>query len=67
MNQDKEAMIVLALGILFCLIIIIASNSKDNSASQIVNQSKDGKALIQYGLLLIDTKAENKESLKNGY
>jgi hypothetical protein len=31
MNQDIEAVIVLVLGILFCLIIVIASNSTDNS------------------------------------
>ncbi|MGA7368242.1 MAG: hypothetical protein WBX01_03870 [Nitrososphaeraceae archaeon] len=54
MSQDKEAMIVLALGILFCLIIISASYSTDHSASQIVDQWNDEGAAVQYGLILID-------------
>jgi hypothetical protein len=62
MNQDKEAMIVLALGILFCLIIIITSYSTDNSTSQIVDKWNDERASNQYGLFLIDLKAENKDN-----
>jgi preprotein translocase subunit SecG len=62
MNQDKEAMIVLALGILFCLIIIIISYSTDNSTSQIVDKWNGERASNQYGLFLIDLKAENKDN-----
>jgi hypothetical protein len=62
MNQDKEAMIVLALGILFCLIIIIASYSTDNSTSQIVDNWNGERASIPYGSFLIDSKAENKDN-----
>lgn len=62
MNQDKEAMIVLALGILFCLIIIITSYSTDNSTSQIVDKWNGERASNQYGLFLIDLKVENKDN-----
>lgn len=62
MNQDKEAMIVLALGILFCLIIIITSYSTDNSTSQIVDKWNGERASNQYSLFLIDLKAENKDN-----
>jgi|GEM_PF-1147007 len=62
MNQDKEAMIVLALGILFCLIIIMTSYSTDNSTSQIVDKWNGERASNQYGLFLIDLKAENKDN-----
>jgi hypothetical protein len=62
MNQDKEAMLVLALGILFCLIIIITSYSTDNSTSQIVDKWNGERASNQYGLFLIDLKAENKDN-----
>jgi hypothetical protein len=62
MNQDKEAMIVLALGIFFCLIIIITSYSTDNSTSQIVDKWNGERASNQYGLFLIDLKAENKDN-----
>jgi hypothetical protein len=62
MNQDKEAMIVLALGILFCLIIILTSYSTDNSTSQIVDKWNGERASNQYGLFLIDLKAENKDN-----
>jgi hypothetical protein len=62
MNQDKEAMIVLALGILFCLIIIITSYSTDNSISQIVDKWNGERASNQYSLFLIDLKAENKDN-----
>jgi hypothetical protein len=62
MNQDKEAMIVLALGILFCLIIIIASYSTDNSTSQIVDNWNGERASIPYGSFLIDSKDENKDN-----
>lgn len=62
MNQDKEAMIVLALGILFCLIIIITSYSTDNSTSPIVDKWNGERASNQYGLFLIDLKAENKDN-----
>jgi hypothetical protein len=62
MKQDKEAMIVLALGILFCLIIIITSYSTDNSTSQIVDKWNGERASNQYGLFLIDLKAENKDN-----
>lgn len=61
MNQDKEAMIVLALGILFCLIIIITSYSTDNS-SQIIDKWNGERASNQYGLFLIDLKAESKDN-----
>jgi hypothetical protein len=54
MSQDKEAMIVLVLGILFCLIIIIASYSTDHSTIEIVDQWNDEGATVQHGLLLID-------------
>ena len=57
MNQDKEAMIVLALGMLFCLIIIITSYSTDNSTSQIVDKRNGERASNQYGLFLIDLKS----------
>jgi hypothetical protein len=62
MNQDKEAMLVLALGILFCFIIIITSYSTDNSTSQIVDKWNGERASNQYGLFLIDLKAENKDN-----
>jgi hypothetical protein len=62
MNQDKEAMLVLALGILFCLIIIITSYSTDNSTSQIVDKWNGERGSNQYGLFLIDLKAENKDN-----
>lgn len=62
MNQDKEAMIVLALGILFCLIIIITSYSTDNSTSQIVDKWNVERVSNQYGLFLIDLKADNKDN-----
>ena len=62
MNQDKEAMIVLALGILFCLIIIMTSYSTDNSTSQIVDKWNGEIASNQYGLFLIDLNAENKDN-----
>ena len=55
MSQDKEAMLVLALGILFCLMIIIASYS-DHSTIQIGDQWNDEGAAIQYGLILVDLK-----------
>lgn len=54
MSQDKEAMIVLVLGILFCLIIIIASYSTDHSTIQIVDLWNDEGVAVQYGLILID-------------
>jgi hypothetical protein len=53
MSQDKEAMIVLVLGILFCLIIIIASYSTDHSTIQIIDQLIDEGAAVQYGLILV--------------
>ena len=62
MNQNKEAMLVLALGILFCLIIIITSYSTDNSTSQIVDKWNGERASNQYSLFLIDLKAENKDN-----
>jgi hypothetical protein len=62
MNQDKEAMLVLALGILFCLIIIITSYSTDNSTSQIVDKWNGERASNQYSLFLIDLKAGNKDN-----
>jgi hypothetical protein len=58
MSQDKEAMIVLILGILFCLIIMIASYSTDHSRIPLVDQWKDGGASIQYGLILVDREAK---------
>jgi len=62
MNQDKEAMIVLALGILFCLIIIITSYSTDNSTNQLVDKWNGERTSSQYRLFLIDLKAENKDN-----
>lgn len=58
MSQDKEAMIVLILGILFCLIIVIVSYSTDHSRIPLVDQWKDGGASIQYGLKLVDREAK---------
>jgi hypothetical protein len=42
MNQDTEAVIILVLGMLFCLIIVIASNSTNDST--IIDQLIDGGA-----------------------
>jgi len=54
MSQDKEAMIVLALGFLFCLIIVIASYSTDQSTIQLIDQWMDvGAAAIRYGLTVV--------------
>lgn len=51
MNQDIEALIVLVLGIAFCLIIItIASNSNDRST--VIDQWIDEGAAVQNGLSL---------------
>ncbi|MGH9951654.1 MAG: hypothetical protein ACRD5J_08525 [Nitrososphaeraceae archaeon] len=58
MSQDNEAMIVLILGILFCLIIMIASYSSDHSRISLVDQWKDEGASIQYGLILVDREAK---------
>ncbi len=54
MSQDKEAIIVLILGILFCLIIVAASYSTDHSKIPLVAQWTDGGASVQYGLTLVD-------------
>ena len=54
MSQDKEAMIVLALGFLFCLIIVIESYSTDQSTIQLIDQWMDvGAAAIRYGLTVV--------------
>jgi hypothetical protein len=66
MSQDREAMIVLVLGILFCLIIIIASYSSAHSTIQIIDQRYDEGAAFQYGLALIGLEPENKDNLLNG-
>lgn len=58
MSQDKEAIIVLILGILFCLIIVTASYSTDNSKIPLVDQWTDGDASVQYGLTLVDREAK---------
>ena len=51
MNQDIEALLVLVLGIAFCLTIItIAPNSNDRSA--VIDQWFDEGAAVQNGLLL---------------
>ena len=64
MNQDEEALIVLALGILFCLIIIIASYSTDNSTIQMGDQQyAEGEAMIQDSLMLFNLEAGNKVNL----
>lgn len=64
MNQDEEALIVLALGILFCLIIIIASYSTDNSTIQMGDQRyAEGEAMIQDSLMLFNLEAGNKVNL----
>ncbi len=66
MNQDKEAIVVLALGILFCLMIIIASYFTDHSTIQIDGQWNYEGAAIQYGLILADLEAENKGNQLKG-
>lgn len=58
MSQDKEAIIVLILGILFCLIIVTASYSTDHSKIPLVDQWTDGDASVQYGLTLVDREAK---------
>jgi hypothetical protein len=64
MSQDKEAMIVLALGILFCLIIVIASNSTDHSTIQLIDQwMGTGASSVQYGLTEIGLAADTKDNL----
>jgi hypothetical protein len=63
MSQDKEAIVVLALGILFCIMIIIASYFADHSTIQI--DGYEGAA-IQYGLILADLLAENKGNQLEG-
>jgi hypothetical protein len=52
MSQDKEAMIVLVLGIFFCLIIIITSYSMDHSKFHIVDQWNAEDAVFHYDLTL---------------
>ena len=54
MSQDKEAIIVLILGILFCFFILTASYSTDHSKIPLVAQWTDGVASVQYGLTLVD-------------
>ncbi|MGH9976646.1 MAG: hypothetical protein ACRD8Z_12560 [Nitrososphaeraceae archaeon] len=66
MSQDKEAIVVLALGILFCLMIIIASYFTDHSTIQIDGQWNYEGAAIQYGLIQADLGAENKGILPKG-
>lgn len=66
MDQDKEAIVVLALGIFFCLMIIIASYFSYHSTIQIDYQWNEGRAAILYGSILADLKAENKGILRKG-
>ena len=64
MSQDKEAMIVLALGILFCLFIVIASYSTDHSTIQLIDQWMDtGASSVQYGLTEIGLAADTASNL----
>lgn len=64
MSQDKEAIIVLALGILFCLFIVIASYSMENSTIQLMDQWMDtGASSIQYGLTEIGLAADTASNL----
>ena len=64
MNQDEEALIVLALGILFCLIIIIASYSTGNSKIQMGDQRyAEGEVMGQDTLMLFNLEAGNKVNL----
>jgi hypothetical protein len=66
MNQDNEAVVVLALGIFFCLMIIIASYFTGHSTLQIDYQWNEGRAALLYGSILADLKAENKGILLKG-
>lgn len=66
MSQDKEAMIVFVLGILFCLIIIVASYFTAHSTIQIIDQRNDEGAAFQYGLALIGLEPVSKDILLNG-
>jgi hypothetical protein len=54
MSQDKEAIIVLSLGILFGLIIVTASYSNDHSKIPLVALWTDGGASVLYGFTLVD-------------
>ena len=64
MSQDKEAIIVLALGILFCIFIVIASYSMENSTIQLMDQWTDtGASSIQYGLTEIGLAADTASNL----
>ena len=64
MSQDKEAIIVLALGILFCLFIVIASYSMENSTIQLMDQCTDtGASSIHYGLTEIGLAADTASNL----
>jgi hypothetical protein len=47
MSQDKEAMIILVLGILFCLLIVIASYSTDRFTILIIDQWNEQNAAAQ--------------------
>jgi hypothetical protein len=48
MNQDIEAVIALVLGILFCLIIVTASNSTDDSTiiDQWIDESAERLSMV---------------------
>jgi hypothetical protein len=64
MSQDKEAMIVLAFGIFFCLIIVIASYSTDHSTIQLIDQWMDAAAAsVQYGLTEVGLAADTTDNL----
>jgi CHASE3 domain sensor protein len=47
MSQDKEAMIILVLGILFCLLIVIASYSTDRFTILMIDQWNEQNAAVQ--------------------
>jgi CHASE3 domain sensor protein len=47
MSQDKEAMIILVLGILFCLLIVIASYSTDRFTILMIDQWNEQNAVVQ--------------------
>jgi hypothetical protein len=66
MSQDKEAMIMLMLGILFCLIIVVASYSTDGFAILIIGQWNERDAAVQNAFIVDGPEGESKDNLLNG-
>jgi CHASE3 domain sensor protein len=64
MSQDKEAMIILVLGILFCLLIVIASYSTDRFTILIIDQWNEQNAAVQNTLTVAG--GLRKDKLLNG-